>query len=625
VIELKLFRSLVFAVTAALALFASTYAQSPGVQPNILWITCEDISPNLGCYGDSLARTPHLDQLAQEGILYRHAYGSAPVCAVARSSIISGVYASSLGSQHMRCAASLPSAVQLYPELLRESGYYCTNNAKTDYNLDIDHKAIWDDCSTQAHWRNRPTSDQPFFSIFNLKTSHESRVNDSINYRNAIASTPEAMLRKPGEIPVPAYFPNSDVVQELWARYYNIITAMDREVGDILLQLEEDGLAQNTIVFFYSDHGAGVPRHKRWLFDTGLQVPLIVHLPEAYENLSSSVAGSVSEELVSFLDLPATALELAGVPLPSHLEGQPFLSRNPITPRDYIFAGRDRMDERYDMQRAVRDKQYKYIRYYQPYLPYCQYMNTPEKGGIMQAIRGAEMSGKMPPAGAHIIAKSKPVEALYDCERDPLELVNLASDPLYTEKLKELRKAHADWSDQTMDTGLIPETIIREWEVKYEKPIYQIMREQQIPVAEIREAALDDLSVSQLLDRMNHENAAVRYWAAIQLGNKADLTSQAPIEPALLEDAVPVVRFAVARAVILQGNTTLGLPVLQRGLKHGDEWVRLHAALNLDELGDTARASLPDLQSVMTDENKYVVRVANHAINLLTGSTNVVK
>jgi len=237
--------------------------------PNILWITCEDISPNLGAYGDNHAFTPNLDKLASQGVLYTNGFASAPVCAVARSSIISGMYASSQGTQHMRCKGKRPAGISLYPEILRKNGYYCTNNVKTDYNFDMDNKSIWDESSNKAHWRNRKDLKQPFFAIFNYTSSHESRVNEITRYEDAIKDLPKNVLKKPGEVPLPPYFPDTDDVRELWARYYNIITAMDKQVGELLAELEEDGLADNTIVIYYSDHGAGIPRHKRWMYDTG--------------------------------------------------------------------------------------------------------------------------------------------------------------------------------------------------------------------------------------------------------------------------------------------------------------------------------------------------------------------
>ena len=592
--------------------------------PNILWITCEDISPQLGCYGDTYARTPNLDKLAQQGVLYTHAFASAPVCAVARSSIITGMYSSSYGAQHMRCNAKLPKGIKTYPEYLREAGYYCTNNSKTDYNLEIDHKSIWDESSADAHWRNRQNPDQPFFAIFNLGTSHESRVNNLETHRKAIQNVPESLLRKIGTIPVPPFFPDTETVRELWTRYYNNITAMDQQVGEILDQLEVDGLDQNTIIVFYSDHGAGVPRYKRWLYDTGLHVPFIVKIPPKFKHLIPHEMGTRADELISFIDLPPTALNLAGVPIPSNMEGRAFLGNELNPPRSYIFAGRDRMDERYDMQRAVRNKQFKYIRYYEAYKPFCQYMNTPEKGAIMQEIRKAEENGTMPEAGRHIIDLKKPVEALFDTHSDPEELINLANNPQYQDVLKEFRSAHAEWSDRTMDTGLIPETIIRKWESEEDKSIYDIMREKSIPISVIREMALGTRSKEKMLNGLTHENDAVRYWAAIHLGNNANqISNPRPLINAL-RDPVPVVQAASARALCKLDRTDVALPVLRQILSDNDSWNRLQSALVLDEIGAQAEAAIPDLKKVMNDENKYVVRVANHALNAMLGTENIV-
>lgn len=593
--------------------------------PNILWITCEDISPQIGAYGDAYAHTPNLDEFAQEGVVYTRAFASAPVCAVARSSIITGMYSSSYGGQHMRCQGRLPEGVKTYPDYLRAAGYYCTNNVKTDYNLTMDNKSVWDESSNEAHWRKRPNPDQPFFSIFNFTTTHESRVNELETHQKAIADVPESLLKKPGEAPLPPYFPDTEIVRELWARYYNNITAMDLQVGEILRQLDEDGLAENTIVIFYSDHGAGVPRYKRWLYDSGLQVPFIVRAPKKYQKLLPHAAGSKTDELVSFIDLPPTALRLAGVSVPENMEGRAFLGENLGPEREYVYAGRDRMDERYDMQRAVRNKRYKYIRYYESYKPFCQYMNTPEKGEIMKAIRAAQATGTMPEAGLHIIAPQKPEEELFDTQHDPYELKNLAENPAFANVLEEMRRAHQAWSDRTKDTGLIPETIIRKWEKEDDASIYDIMRDRAVPVSAIRETALGQKRVDELEKDLSHENDAVRYWAAIHLGNKAEqVRNMAPLEERL-NDPVPVVQAASARALCKMNRSEKALPVLEQILQNDNEWNRLQAAQVLDEIGAQAQPSIAALKSVMEDENKYVVRVANHALNAMLGTENVVK
>ena len=594
------------------------------LRPNILWITCEDISPNLGCYGDEYATTPNLDRLAAEGVLYTNGFASAPVCAVARSSIITGMYASSQGTQHMRCKARRPEGTKMYPELLRKAGYYCTNNSKTDYNFDMDPKSIWDDCSKTAHWRNRPDKSQPFFSIFNFTTSHESRVNRTDRYQDAIKDLTAEQLKKAGEVPLPPYYPDTKEVRALWARYYNIITAMDQEVGAVLKQLKEDGLENNTIIIFYSDHGAGIPRHKRWLYDSGIKVPWIVKTPDKLKHFSPNIAGSTTDELVSFIDLAPTALHLAGLPIPENMEGRAFLGSNLSPERNYVFAGRDRMDERYDMQRAVRDKRFKYIQYYEPYKAYCQYMNTPEGGAIMQAIRSAQSTGTLPKAGLQMMATQKPAEELFDCLADPNELNNLAQNPKYQQQLERMRAAHKQWSDDTKDTGLLPETILRAWENGYNASIHSIMRKQSIPVALIRSVAIDNLSIDSLETCLKHPNSAVRYWAAISLGNKKRGISTTAMSTALA-DTIPAVRIAAARALCKHQLPESALKVLQKDLSHPDEWVRLLAAQVLDEIEAQALSTLPALQEALKDKNKYVVRVANRAINELTGANNKVR
>ena len=601
------------------------WAQKGQELPNILWITTEDISPTLGCYGDTNVYTPHLDQLAAKGILYQNAYATAPVCAVARSAIISGMYSSSMGSQHMRCKGRFPAEFKTYPDYLSAAGYYCTNNVKTDYNLDFDPKAIWDDCSNSAHWRNRKDSTQAFFSIFNFTSTHESRVNDEKRYLTAIEDVERTSLKKADELALPPYYPDVPEVRELWARYHNIITGMDLKVGKILAQLKEDGLDDNTIIIFYSDHGAGLPRHKRWLFDTGIKIPLIVYAPPGLEHLLPYPPGTETDELVSFIDLAPTVLHLAGIPIPENMQGRAFLGKSLNNERKYIYAARDRMDERYDIQRAVRDKRYKYIRYYEEYKPYCQYMNTPEKGDIMKAIRKAASIGTMPEEGRHIIQDQKPGEALYDTWEDPFELNNLMDDPEKAPILKRMRYALAEWSKDTYDTGLIPEPILRDWERNYKAPIYQIMRTQKMPMSSIQQTAIGDLSTNQLLDALQHQNAAIRYWAAIHLQKKTQHRKVIPLLSSALNDDVVLVNIAIARALIGSSQNKLAMEVLVNALKDEKEWNRLNAAIVLDEAGELSREAIPALKTALNDQNKYVVRVANHALNTMLGQHNIVR
>ena len=597
-------------------------------RPNILWISVEDISANLGCYGDTFAKTPVLDKLAASGTMYNNAIASSPVCAAARSAIITGMYASSLGTQHMRCQGRLPEGVKFYPQILREAGYFCTNNAKTDYNLPHSPGEIWDGLGNTAHWRDRKDQSQPFFSVFNLTLTHESAINGKEKHDKLTKDLPKDLRANPDKLILPPYFPDTPLVRELWARHYDNIAMMDILIGNILNELEEDGLAENTIVLYFSDHGTGVPRHKRWMYDSGLKVPMIAYAPEKYQHLLSGKPGVASDELVSFIDLAPTVLHLAGAAIPNNMHGRAFLGENLKPERAYVYATRDRMDERYDMQRAVRSKYFKYIRYYESYKPYTQYMNTPEKGDIMKEIRKAYDNGTLPVQGVHMMALTKPDEELFDLRKDPNELSNLTNDPQYAHILLEMREAHNRWSDNTKDSGLIPETIIRGWENKYDASIYDILRSQNVPITEIRDAAFGkDLSV--LTKSLSHKNEAVRFWSAISLGNGQNLAKNHKAIADLnlkLNDEVAAVRIASARALCKTGDFDKTVKLLRKEIESDDEWVRLLAVQILDEIGNNAKPALAELQKrISDDENQYVARVANHAVNLMLGTNNEIR
>jgi arylsulfatase A-like enzyme len=594
-------------------------------KPNIIWITTEDISPQLGCYGYDYAHTPVLDKLAAEGIRYDNAIASAPVCAPARSSIITGMHQSSIGSHHMRCKGWFPEEFKYYPQYLREAGYYCTNQSKEDYNVNYKSSEIWDESGRNAHWRNRK-GDQPFFAVFNFTGTHESATNSKSKHESIVKDLPKDILIQPGEAELPPYFPKSPIVEELWARYNNNITALDKYAENLLNQLKEDGLEENTIVIFYSDHGAGIPIHKRWLYDSGLKVPFIVKAPEKYKNLVPHKHGSPTDELVSFIDLAPTVLNLAGISIPENMQGRAFLGKNLSAEREYVYSSRDRMDERYDMQRSVRDKQYKYIRYYEFPKPFIQYMNTPEKGDIMKAIRSSYVDGTLPEAGVKLMALKKPVEELFDLEKDPQELNNLSGNREYKAILDKMRDAHKAWSVKVADAGLIPEPILREWEAKYNKPIYKILRENKIPISAIQKVALGS-DIKLFTKNLSHKNEVVRYWAATGIGNYTTSGNKKLYSKLnrLLNDEYPLVRVAAARALCILNQESEGLKALAAQLKSTNEWTRLSSALVLDEIDEKARPLIPNLKSVMTDQNKYVVRVANRALNQMQGTNNVVK
>ena len=438
-------------------------------RPNIIWISNEDMSPRLGAYGDRLARTPVIDRLARESIRYTNVFATAPVCAPSRAAIITGMYQTTLGAQHMRTTedrvpelpgpylAVPPFYVKAFPEYLRAAGYYTTNRAKTDYQFGVPF-TIWDDVGRTAHWRNRPDKSRPFFSVFNLEVTHESQI-----FPSSPARKGKPLVTNPAAIDVPPYYPDTPAVREELARMYDNIADMDGQVGEILKQLADDGLAENTIVFYWSDHGDGVPRAKRSLYDSGLRVPLMIRWPKG---LGSTVTpGSVRDEMVSFVDLAPTVLALAGVDIPAHLPGRVLVGPKAGAAPELVFAARDRMDTEYDMMRSARDSRFLYIRNFSPELPYAGHITYRNQSAIMQEWFRLQADGKLTGPAALWMRTSRPAEELYDTRTDPHQIHDLSAEPAHRATLERLRRAVTDWMARSNDQGLVnePEMIQRMW------------------------------------------------------------------------------------------------------------------------------------------------------------------
>ncbi len=437
-------------------------------RPNILWIVAEDLGPYIPSFGDSTIETPHLSWLASEGVCYDHFYTPSPVCAPARSAIATGMYPTAIGTNHMRTgpwyAAQLPPAyqavidqqiadgakfyeaippkeVKMFSEYLRKAGYYCTNNAKEDYQFKRPVTA-WDECGRTAHWQNAPVG-QPFFSMMTLEVTHESRIwqkaEDSLWVDTNL------------EVPVPPYLPNTEVAKNDIRRMYSNIKEMDHQVGEIIQELKDAGELENTIIFWYTDHGGPLPRQKRLLYDSGLKVPMIVRYPKA------QYAGQRDERLISFIDLAPTAMSIAGLNIPSYMNGQSFIGDGQKAARDYIYAAADRFDETTDTDRAVRDHRYKYIKHYKPELPMFLHVAYRDQMPIMRELYRLRDAGELTTEQALWFAETKPEEELYDTQTDPHEVNNIADDPNYQDKLIELREACAEWIESTNDRNIIPE------------------------------------------------------------------------------------------------------------------------------------------------------------------------
>ncbi|WP_115891431.1 sulfatase-like hydrolase/transferase [Haloferax sp. Atlit-48N] len=439
-------------------------------QPNILWISLEDTSPRFGCYGDDVAQTPNIDSIAADGRVYTEACATAGVCAPSRASVITGCHQTAIGTHHMRTkhmnedtpklptpySSVPPHYVTAFPEFLRAAGYYCTNNSKTDYQFDnlgeSQHDfdapvSIWDENHKDAHWRNRPDDDQPFFAVFNPIRTHESGM-----WEEGLVGVNGEPETDPDAVDVPPYLPDTNGVRKAIARQYDNIARSDEEVGRLLRELREDGLADDTIVFIWSDHGEGLPRAKRSLYDSGINVPLVVRWPGEIEG------GERSQRLVSLLDLGPTVLSLAGVDIPTWMQGRPFLGPGADEPRESLLAARDRIDESYDMVRAIRTDQYKYIRNYDPTNPPLVWVPFRARGEAMQDLLRLHAEGELDGPAAELLSCDRPVEELYDVAADPHEIDNLADDPAHSETLAELRAVMDDRLDAPGDRGHLDET-----------------------------------------------------------------------------------------------------------------------------------------------------------------------
>ena len=435
-------------------------------RPNIIWIVNEDMSPeHLGAYGGTGGKTPVLDSLAKTGVLFTNAFSTAGVCAPSRAALITGAYQTSIGAMHMRTvgmskgnesayppnhksySAMIPEGMHGYPEYLRMAGYYTSNNVKEDFQF-VAPGTMWDESSNTAHWRNRKDPNQPFFSIFNYMTTHESQV---------WARENEDLLVDPADVTVPPVYPDDSITRRTLARFITNVMRFDAQVGELLQQLKDDGLYENTIIFYYSDHGDGMPYYKRELYDRGLRVPLFIKAPFIKP-------GTIDDQLVSFVDFGPTVLSLAGVKIPNNMQGQAFMGNQKSEPRKYIYAARDRMDSEVDRVRAVSDGRYKYIKNYMTDKANYQNIRFRLSNPLMVHLLELHEKGKLDVNQERWFDESKPEEELYDTKADPYEFNNLAGNPDYADKLAELRAAHLKWIEDFGDLGAIPEMeIINQW------------------------------------------------------------------------------------------------------------------------------------------------------------------
>lgn len=585
---------------------STTWVQSKGTteQPNILWIVSEDNSPFIGVYGDEFATTPHIDQLATEGILYENAFATAPVCAPSRSTLITGVYPVSIGTQHMRSTFPIPQSIRFYPHYLQEAGYYTTNNSKKDYNT-IDQPSVWHESSNQATYANR-SDGQPFFAIFNIGISHESSIHESVPN--------EELRHDPERVPIPPYHPRTEAMKHDWAQYYDKVEEMDRRVGEILAELEASGEMENTIVFYYSDHGGILGRSKRFLFESGLHIPLIVRFPEKYQSLAPLPPGSRTDRIVTFIDFPPTLLSLAGVAVPEVMQGIPFLGEQAGAANDYAYGFRGRMDERIDMSRSIRDERYRYTRNFLPHKIYGQYLDYLWRAPSMQSWTEEFQKGTLNQTQSRFF-EPKMIDELYDVQTDPHNIHNLAEDPAYAEVLDRMRAATLSWMIEIEDVGLVPEAMIER--ITEETTMYEYARSEAYPIEDIlpRVDQMTRGDVKAIRKGLKDDHPVIRYWAAtamIRHGEKASKLDDTLRD--LATDTEPAVQIAAAEALYQMGEVSLTQDILRRALQSDYEKTRLQALNVLFDFEETHIEPLWPLirQIIPADETNrdYDVRAA---------------
>jgi len=561
--------------------------------PNILWISAEDISPAWGCYGDKYATTPNIDQLAENGFVYTQAFSNAPICAPARSTLITGMYATSLGTQHLRSEIPVPASLKTLPELMRQAGYFTTNNAKTDYNFSAEGR--WDENGGEAHWRNTP-DDRPFFSVFNFGITHEGHANTDRPEDIETLKT----LHDPAKAELPPYFPDTEEFRSIWAHQYDLITVFDQEVGKLVQQLKEDGEFENTIIFVFGDHGYGLPRYKRWLYNSGLQVPLVLHVPEKYKALASNLQEQQTDQMVGFVDFAPTVVGLAGSEIPEMMEGKNFLGENSIR-KDHIYGYRSRADDVYDMARSVYDGRYLYIRHYMPQNPYIQNAVIFNKGkrGYDELFR-VKAEGGLPPE-AQDMFNPKPVEELYDLQNDPYELDNLIGKEGLQQRAQEMNALLHAWMVEHHDTGLLNEG---EMMVRAEGKgsVYEMARDTtNFPVKTVL-AAADQVgkidSPDELSDELSSVHSGVRYWGLIALeAYKGGIGAQRETLTGLLDDPSHSVAIKAAELLVNHFDDAEALQTLQEKLMLDNEPVVLQAAISVRQIGEKAAPLLPAIQN----------------------------
>jgi len=586
-------------------------------RPNIMWVVSEDNSHHwVGCYGNEDAKTPNIDQLAADGVRYKYAYSNAAVCAVARNTLILGRYACGTGTHNMRSRYPVPDSFRTYPSFLREAGYYCVNRSKTDYNFKTDDKSHWDESSGKAHWKNRANG-QPFFAVFNTGISHESslfkRKIDRARTQGLIPTTP---TRDPATVELPPHYPDTPEIRQDWVTYMDIMTAMDEQIGDWLKELDDEGVRENTIVFYYGDHGGILPRAKRYINDTGTHVPLIVSFPKKWQHLAPAGSGTVNDRPVAFIDLPPTVFSLAGVEIPKQFQGRAFAGKAAVENEPYVFLYGQRFDSRMlRFVRAVTDGEYRYIRNFHPHRHRGIRAGYPHGQVGWQSLYKLKQAGELSDVQSAYWTMPQPVEELYHTAEDPWELNNLASDPKHADRLARMRNATLNKMREIGDTGVVPESMYEG--ISKDSTVYDYVHNEDFPYEEVLQLALAAGDggtgvLEKLTAAMQHEHPVIRYWGATGCTIQGDVAAAAASQlRKLLEDASPSVRVAAAEALYAIGDKQEGFDGLLEVLKETKDPVVSLEALNITQALGVMKDVPKEVWAKACTAGGYSKRMAN--------------
>jgi arylsulfatase A-like enzyme len=582
-------------------LFSSTGLAAD--RPNVLWIIAEDASPHLGCYGETTIRTPHLDGLAKKSVRFTQAFVTNPVCSSSRSTMVTGIYSTTLGAHNHRSQRtsgkgggneayydSFKLPIPSIPSLFRKAGYHVTNagmnkNGKTDYNFTSA------DMYDSGNWKQRKPG-QPFFAQIQLSGGKA---------RNAKVTHPVS----PDRVQLPPYYPDHPVLRADWATYLNSWIKVDDEVGQIIDSLRQAGILDQTAIFFWTDHGVSHVRGKQYLYEEGIHVPLIMQLPRGQH------AGTVRHDLVEHIDIAATSLALAGIVIPKHLQGRDLLAAT-YQPRQYIVSARDRCDETVDTIRCVRTKRWKYIRNFMSPLPHSQPNQYKDGKSIVKTMRQLHQDGKLNELQARVFTPSRPTEELYDLKNDPHETVNLASEPQHQQQLETSRGLLHDWMIENRDVGLIPEPILENLGRQYGSK-YQVLQQESnatlvqelIQLTEAGERG----DRQALLAAVASKRPSLRYWAATWLGHLKSSKDRKKLV-ALTRDTVPAVRVAATLALARMGDQQTYLPMLASHIEADNLLTGMYAIRALEQLGPAASAVLPAIKKAQKSPYEFTRRFA---------------